>query len=1290
MKNDFYKKIIDEAPIGYAYHKIICDDQGMPCDFEFIEANPVFLKFIGFKGENIIGKKLSEILPQVGESELNWIKFCSKIAIADREESIEHFVKRLNKWYRLFIFSPQKDYFITHFFDISGEKKHAIKISDLQQTVEETDSRRQKAEDALSAKQRQLQDIIEFLPDAIVAIDNDKRIIAWNKAMEKMTGIPASEAMGKDDGVFTIPFYGEVRSRLMYLALSGKDDLQDKYIGYKREGETVTGEAFCPALYNNNGAWILAKASPLHDPAGNIIGAIEIVRDINEQKLAEEALQSKAAFLEAQANSSLDGILVVDDNNTIVLINRRFIEIFKVPPDVLNFDEDEVLLSYVVNLTKEPMQFKKRVKYLDEHIDEVGRDEIELKNGMVLDRHSAPVLGKDGKYYGRIWTFRDITDRICLEKALEKEKNLLEATLVSIGDGIVSTDNNGYIMLFNKAAEALTGWTQEYAIGKTIDELLNIIMEDSTKQKIKDMVEKTQGRWNTIELNDIFFTSPDGKGHFIDNILDVNKDINGNIIGVVATLRDVTEKRIAEKLIRESEEKFRTIFEQASVGIFQATLDRRVIDANQKVCELLGYSIEELRDLSFDVFTYPDDLDLTYKNHYNMLRYKTKTTSYEKRYVKKDGTVIWADISVSLLKDADGEPCYIISTLQDITDRKLAEIALAINESRLKRAQEIAHVGNWELDIASNMIWFSEEALRMHGISQDNPYLPNDIIQRFVLKEDLPKLQNDLQMIIEKNRNSDIEFRINRLDNGRERIMHSNSLLEKDKDGNPVKIVGVIKDITERKKAEEMLQESEAKYKKLYLEYLQKQSLMKSLINSIPDLIFYKDKDSVYLGCNKAFEAFAGATEEEIVGRTDFDLFDKEMATLFRSMDIEMMSQESSRKNEEIVTYPGGKKVYLETLKTPYYDPQGGVLGLIGVSRDITERKKREEEILYYNYHDLLTGLHNRTYIDEVREGLNQESNLPLSIIIGDINGLKLINDALGHSEGDKLLIEMGKILKNCCRPEDIVARTGGDEYCILLPRTSNNQAQAIIARIKRTCEEYASKSNRETCYISISLGHATKTSIEEPFDKVLKNAEQYMYRRKLLEYKSLHSSILSSIKTTMFEKSNETEAHAERLARWSKKIGKALGLDDDKIDELELLSTLHDIGKISVDLNILTKPGELTEEEWAEIKKHPEVGYRIAQASPELRHIADYILCHHEQWDGNGYPQGLKGEKIPLLARILAIVDAYDAMTQDRAYRKAISVEEAVADILANAGTRFDPEIARIFVEMVLNNNQE
>lgn len=381
----------------------------------------------------------------------------------------------------------------------------------------------------------------------------------------------------------------------------------------------------------------------------------------------------------------------------------------------------------------------------------------------------------------------------------------------------------------------------------------------------------------------------------------------------------------------------------------------------------------------------------------------------------------------------------------------------------------------------------------------------------------------------------------------------------------------------------------------------------------------------------------------------------------------------------EIVAKNGVRKWVME-MGQGIYDTEGNVVALEGLIIDMTAKKLGEAQIKHMSDHDFLTGLYNRKFFEEEKARIKGGHHAPVSVIMSNINGVRLINDAFGYTEGDRVIIDAASIMKRRCQEGDILARTGGDEFGLLLPDTDARQVSELMQNISKAFEQYNSINPNRRYDISITLGCGTANPGEN-VEKAAKDAEESMHNNKLLNRKSSHSAILSSVMATMFERSQETQEHAERLGQLSRTIGEMLNLPQKNLVELELFSMLHDIGKVGIDDHILNKPGKLTDEEWVVMKKHPEIGYRIAMSSPELEQIAEYILSHHERWDGNGYPLGLKGEKIPLLSRILAVADAYDAMTEDRVYRKALSKQEALSEIERNAGTQFDPVIAQKFI---------
>ncbi len=376
-----------------------------------------------------------------------------------------------------------------------------------------------------------------------------------------------------------------------------------------------------------------------------------------------------------------------------------------------------------------------------------------------------------------------------------------------------------------------------------------------------------------------------------------------------------------------------------------------------------------------------------------------------------------------------------------------------------------------------------------------------------------------------------------------------------------------------------------------------------------------------------------------------------------------------------------GEKTPIADSAAPIRDEKGHILGVVMVFRDIQKEKEYRARIEYIMTHDSMTNLFNRWYMEEKLKRYQLDPQASCALIMGDLNGLKLINDAFGHLTGDLFLQKIAHIIQDCCGPNDIVGRWGGDEFLVIMPNANAQDAETFIALVGARCTELSDN----ILHLSIAMGFALKIGDVDDINDVLREAEQWTYRRKLTIEKSFRNSVINALLSTLAAKSEETEEHAKRLQNYCDQIGRKMGISSKELDEMSLLAMLHDIGKIGINDAILQKPGPLTEDEWLEMRKHPEIGYRIAQNNIDLAPISEYILSHHERWDGSGYPRGLRAEEIPILSRILAVVDAYDAMTNDRGYRKAIGAENAALEIINNAGTQFDPMIAKVFIEDIL-----
>ncbi|MFC1590266.1 diguanylate cyclase [Candidatus Omnitrophota bacterium] len=386
-----------------------------------------------------------------------------------------------------------------------------------------------------------------------------------------------------------------------------------------------------------------------------------------------------------------------------------------------------------------------------------------------------------------------------------------------------------------------------------------------------------------------------------------------------------------------------------------------------------------------------------------------------------------------------------------------------------------------------------------------------------------------------------------------------------------------------------------------------------------------------------------------------------------------------------------GKKIMLLNARKIYRDTDKAEMILLAIE-DITERKKletmlheREERFKYMSFHDNLTGLYNRAYFAEemARLGKDLARLKPISIISIDIDGLKLINDTLGHKIGDDLLITAARIISTPFRKIDMIARIGGDEFCAILPKTDHGPALARKSEIVTLINEHNDKN--PSIRMNMSIGVATSEGGEEEniYD-VYRRADENMYEYKVIHTDSPKSGIVDMLLAALSERDFIAQGHSERLVHLAAMMADKMKLSDDEKRNIVLLAKVHDLGKVGIPDKILFKPRKLSEEEYEKMKEHAQIGHSIASRSKELFYIAKLIFHHHEFWDGTGYPDGLKGEEIPLECRIFSILDAYDAMTSTRPYRDTVSKKEAIEELKRCSGTQFEPRLVEEFISFI------
>lgn len=466
----------------------------------------------------------------------------------------------------------------------------------------------------------------------------------------------------------------------------------------------------------------------------------------------------------------------------------------------------------------------------------------------------------------------------------------------------------------------------------------------------------------------------------------------------------------------------------------------------------------------------------------------------------------------------------------------------------------------------------------------------------------------------------------------------------------------------------------------------------KCLMDKISDIVILVDNRGKIVELNHKALSLSEYSKEEIKFINIDKLLEEPLQDLVEIAKEDIYS-ENHRKELQFIS-KHNRNIPIILSLSEIKNSMGEILGYILVAKDmrvvrqlqleIKENKEVKDKLLYLSYHDGLTGLYNRAYFEKYIKEFSIDYGQLCCMMICDIDNLKLINDTLGHEAGDELIFMASKLIESSLEPEDMLARIGGDEFVVIIKCGLEQEVKNRHIKLLNTIKNHNSTMPKIPISMSIGMAYGEK---DFRLIDLFKEADDNMYRNKLKQSIEAKAIMVDSITNSLITRDFICNGHVDRVKQLSEELGKALGLTSNKIKKIKMLAKYHDIGKVGIPEEILYKSDKLTLEETLEVKRHCEIGYRIAKSTPKLQSIAELILKHHERWDGMGYPLGLKGEDIPIECRIIAIADSFDVMVSGRPYKKAMSKEKVIEEIVNESGKQFDPELVEKFMYIYIKD---
>lgn len=834
---------------------------------------------------------------------------------------------------------------------------------------------------------------------------------------------------------------------------------------------------------------------------------------------------------------------------------------------------------------------------------------------------------------------------------------------------------DGRVILCNPAFCRLTGYTEEELLGMSWDRDLTPPEWQRLTLKAAREMHKT-GQPQRYEKE---YLRKDGTRVPVEVLFYLIPGCSDGVRYYCAFITDISERRRAQAAVKTSEPILDLVADNMLDMISQVDREGVYLYVSPSHKLVLGYDAEEMLGHRIFHFLHPDDMGKV-ADEVNKCIQERRSGRMRYRYRHARGHYVWLETNGSLILGENNEVVGAVFTCRDITEQKRVEEELNKSNRRLIDIIEFLPDATFVIDHEKKVIAWNRAMEEMTGVTKE------DIIGRGGQAYAVPFYGEPRPMLIdligENSRETQPQYGVTSsetdtlyaevyvpfLFGGRGAFVWVKSSPLYDSEGNLVGAIESIRDITAWKQAERSLRESEAR--------------LRQITDNMLDMIVQTDIDGNFVYISPSIKGILGYDVSEMMNESIFDYVHRADLNKMLTIFYNAINDLSPWTAEVRFRHRDGRFLWLECAGNPLFEEEGVACGTVFGARDVTERKRVEERLRHLSLHDSLTGLYNRAYFEQQMQQLAELGNGPVGLLLCDVDGLKLVNDTLGHVAGDRLLIAAARVIAECAGPSMITARVGGDEFAVLIP----NGDMEKVSHLRNRIQDAAARRNRSGIEIplSISIGFTVGDCQVKGAQGLFKEADNSMYREKLYGRKSARNAIVKTLMQTLEARNLISVDHVKRLQKFLTILARALQLSERKLTDLCLLARYHDIGKVGVSDQVLFKTGPLTPEETAEMQRHCEIGHRIALASSELGPIADWILKHHEWWDGSGYPLGLCGDEIPLECRLLSIVDAYDAMTSRRPYREPLSRQQALKELERYAGVQFDPDLVKLFVRVL------